>query len=967
MDKTPQRRSTASVKSSTPSSLRHCLYPSMAAAASNGNISPRQRPKLKQRADPSKPAALTRVKRRSRMDSSSQMDTDMPWPNGTPSMTGSPKAPSQNSRSKTPELTSASHVNPSSSLLQDLLREQRATRGSRGTASEDFEDNSPRTPRTPGRSRANSQSQSQEEPGSEKQRKINNALASGLKHPREMGMREMDQYISKINKQNFDLKLEIFHRAQQMVVLEKRLERMLDMEEELQRMRELEDELQELRDAEEDNQRLRESNEQLRQEIDKRDQAVTEAVDLICQLEGRIEELEVAGDCSRPSTARPSTRDEPDVATPRPLPAVEIPERRSSKQGGLFADEQRRRSSGSRHLKRAPSFLQAESKNTAALRSVYSPADDHSRSGMSVLSQSESFHSINDTGEPDSPRLSALSECSELHVSDLSGVEADFDELEIPIRRRESAAAASVFTIPARGAHEHGHRNLTGQAPPQQDVADTPRRKNRSALDAFKSSDKPSFESDSFGNSSSQQRQVDSVFGSSRLPPTPDTMSTAYAFGANGSNGSGAEKCQLDHPLALRRGLRRPRSAEELVPRRSSGNNRIEGTDTNISEVMHPRVSADEEDETPAIFPLNSISSKMNYFNNQGVVDRTHFGYYKDGVLLNEDGLEEVLSKLEKDYYSPPKPIEAEEPPVHTPSGSPPLTPQDWVEAAKTDNRPRKKYPRAPTIGPVPPPRLAGARAPSQSSFLGRRHSVDSNVQDIPGIPTLDIGSLEPARQPEPDPEPRRRISFRPRFFGRSSTSRRLQPSPMPDGANEGNEAPSPVVPKTRQLGSSKPSNGDQTEKPMTSYDNARSFGPTYSDSYNDENPKPLSHSFTESNLLASSNANQPSSNGKGHKRRSSLGIIGWMKGASGLGSHSKKSDFDSSVMSTQSCGSVKDRTSSRLTKEHLAANPEIRDPNLASMHVAVEDFAPNASRISWVTGEEPSRRPRYMDRRRRA
>lgn len=84
-------------------------------------------------------------------------------------------------------------MNPSSSLLQDLLKEQRATRGSRGTTSEDTDDNGPRTPRTPGRSRSNSQAQSQEEPGSDRQRKINNALAVGLKQPREMGMREMDQ------------------------------------------------------------------------------------------------------------------------------------------------------------------------------------------------------------------------------------------------------------------------------------------------------------------------------------------------------------------------------------------------------------------------------------------------------------------------------------------------------------------------------------------------------------------------------------------------------------------------------------------------------------------------------------------------------------------------------------------------------------------------------------------------------
>lgn len=52
-------------------------------------------------------------------------------------------------------------------------------------------------PRTPERSQTQSQtqtqSQSQEDAGSERQRKINSALSAGLKQPREMGFREMDQ------------------------------------------------------------------------------------------------------------------------------------------------------------------------------------------------------------------------------------------------------------------------------------------------------------------------------------------------------------------------------------------------------------------------------------------------------------------------------------------------------------------------------------------------------------------------------------------------------------------------------------------------------------------------------------------------------------------------------------------------------------------------------------------------------
>jgi hypothetical protein len=78
----------------------------------------------------------------------------------------------------------SSMVNPSSALLQGLIKEQRATRESRRSDFEYSGDSSSRTQTT---------AQSQEDTTSEKQRKLHNALSAGLKQPREMGIREMDQ------------------------------------------------------------------------------------------------------------------------------------------------------------------------------------------------------------------------------------------------------------------------------------------------------------------------------------------------------------------------------------------------------------------------------------------------------------------------------------------------------------------------------------------------------------------------------------------------------------------------------------------------------------------------------------------------------------------------------------------------------------------------------------------------------
>lgn len=84
--------------------------------------------------------------------------------------------------------TGSSLVNPTSSILQGLIQEQRASRGLRQTVSDSTDEmlSSHHTPPT-------SQSRSQDDSQSEKQRIIANALAAGLKEPHEMGIREQAQ------------------------------------------------------------------------------------------------------------------------------------------------------------------------------------------------------------------------------------------------------------------------------------------------------------------------------------------------------------------------------------------------------------------------------------------------------------------------------------------------------------------------------------------------------------------------------------------------------------------------------------------------------------------------------------------------------------------------------------------------------------------------------------------------------
>lgn len=692
-----------------------------------------------------------------------------------------------------------------------------------------------------------------------------------------------------MNKQNFDLKLDIFHRTQQVTTLEKRLERMEELEEEVKRMRELEDELQELHNAEEDNQRLRDSNEQLRQELDKRDQAVTEAVELICELEARVDELDVS--------SRPSTSNDPNDATPKQRTMIDIPERTSSRRGVLLR-RGRDLSPDSRHLQSAPSFLRDENTNTPTLRGLYIPSDQ-SQSAMSVITKSESLNSINDPTEPASPRLSALSECSELLPEDVPVVQTGVDKPE----NATETATASSDTLGLRNVEQensHGHINQWIQPLPEMLPTETvspPGRKNRASMFEFKS---PVLEGDMNMNDARQRTWLDGFFGGSRLPPTPDTMSTAYAPRTNPSNGSiQVDKGQLDF---MKQRLSRPRSFDDLTTRRSSGNSgNTDSVDTDTSDTSdtsRPGLGLDGKDQDPvsAISPLNGISTKhrRRATCQEAPPSWPGLDYYEDA---NDKGMERVLSKMENNHYSPQS-IPSKRHTVNLTS-SPPLSPQDWVEAANSNPRSRKETPRMPNnhdprSGPTSiDAGLVGTRRPGQSAFHGRRHSVGSPCREAEaaGEPTLDLHSLGSAfHAPRPAPAPpseatsRRRISLRPPFLSRLAHPRRSHQSPIGETGNNGGGAPSPVIPKTRSMTSKSPRANQNMDKPVMG-----PLVPTYADPRKQEHVhRTLPHSFTESNISNGAAHRPVTATSKEHKRRSSLGIFGWMKEASGIGQNKK-------------------------------------------------------------------------------
>ncbi|KAK5989240.1 hypothetical protein PT974_10746 [Cladobotryum mycophilum] len=151
-----------------------------------------------------------------------------------------------------------------------------------------------------------------------------------------LGLMEMEHVLSKLHKQNFDLKLELFHRREKQTSLETQVETL-----------------------ESDKRQMEEINDNLLEELDKRDKAVEEAVAMIVMLEAKVEQLvternmvhqiEQAGFfCAQDFEAKYETQ----------VPEISIPD----------ADNMQEDVKG---INRMPSFLSEKTENTENLRNVY--------------------------------------------------------------------------------------------------------------------------------------------------------------------------------------------------------------------------------------------------------------------------------------------------------------------------------------------------------------------------------------------------------------------------------------------------------------------------------------------------------------------------------------------------------------------------------------------------------------------
>ena len=237
---------------------------------------------------------------------------------------------------------------------------------------------------------------------------------SGNSKRRGLGAKDMNEHMDRLTKQNFALKLELDHRRSHTAKLQEQIETMREQVEWAEQMKDEHAELLRI-------------NSQLVEELEKRDKAVEEAMDLICDLEDKLADLEERNSNTRPSTANADsgyagteTHDlAPPSSPPQPARAPKTPhgsQRQPPPAASAAAGSLMNAVNGHTPARprREPFALSQKKPSTHALRSVYLETAQSLhpvKSFNSLLTRHESKVD-DDEAVLDSPRLSVLSESS---------------------------------------------------------------------------------------------------------------------------------------------------------------------------------------------------------------------------------------------------------------------------------------------------------------------------------------------------------------------------------------------------------------------------------------------------------------------------------------------------------------------------------------------------------------------------
>ncbi|POS85133.1 hypothetical protein EPUL_004452 [Erysiphe pulchra] len=406
-----------------------------------------------------------------------------------------------------------------------------------------------------------------------------------------MGVKQWEEQISTLHKQNYNLKLELFHRRDRQSKLEAQLEA-------AQKIIEQQSEYQEINNA-------------LLVELDRRDQAVDEAINLITSLEEQIELLKEENQRLRQGEDESK---EFEAESYRSLSPHQNRPRRSSVSSKQISQ--------SRPLPRVPSFLSEQSEGTEALRSLYIKCPAPSEQTLSKLDEEEDGTSHDAI---DSPRLSVLSGLSESSFVSVYGDKyAEDDNLSVQsleqqnknidssiLKWAEKALAPSISPSWTPPLHKTQFNSLNKviNSPLVQRPGQVSVKKEKNLV-----VDTQILRSVSSGFNRFNDRHV--------LPPTPDTFCTAKLradsrhsneippYEKDGMTNYATSLSQKSLPL-------RPQSACETITSRRDGHGWDTPSETEAGSVVNSEDASFHQSrpkrvKTPTLFSFNESNWDYN-------------------------------------------------------------------------------------------------------------------------------------------------------------------------------------------------------------------------------------------------------------------------------------------------------------------------------------------------------------------
>ncbi len=411
-----------------------------------------------------------------------------------------------------------------------------------------------------------------------------------------------------------------------------------------------------MKTLETENAELQDLNEELVRELEKRDQAIKEAVNLICELEDKLDMVGLAVRDTQPSTAMPVTEHSTDSFFPPSSPPLQ-PSPVAS-QTPASADKSRQTTrpsvmptfrldyvtapSPSKSSRRTPSFLRENNGSTNALRSLYLSDDNLSKGAFSsvslprpgsLFSREDNINNLDpDDYNLNSPRLSVLSESSFLSVYvEVKHNQQDDGNLGMEEQKRflEDARGTSLSRETQRSAKTN--RWIDEKSTPSKPSRTSPKNAARKSYMSINEVIEPQSQSleDAVLRGTPQRElsghvsrkhsrekeqkspsQTEPIRKKDLLPPTPETMTRNPSEGRNNSTPSIiAEKILIDGTPTPERGFstllptERPRTAENRVRQPSPNYSQayIKCSDTSLlgsdDETESTRVEQSEDED----------------------------------------------------------------------------------------------------------------------------------------------------------------------------------------------------------------------------------------------------------------------------------------------------------------------------------------------------------------------------------